>query len=269
MTGQWAAIPFEVPAHHRPSPTLQVNEMKKWTPHIGWCLALGLTILCLILIFHVRERVLLEKALRANPALLDQHRDRSEMTLERPLLLITGDSRAKDLGTTKIGRFHVENRGIAGQTTTEVLARVGRDMAILRPDQVIVIAGINDLKISSADGEEPTQAAAALMEILAIGEAMNIPVTLLEAWGASESITLRGMFLPSHLASAVRALNLKITKMKRPESARIASTNAILNDNDLVRAELARDALHLNDRGLDILRKLILESLDGEKTDTN
>jgi hypothetical protein len=57
--------------------------------------------------------------------------------------------------------------------------------------------------------------------------------------------------------------------MNNQEGARTASINVILNDDGLVRADLARDALHLNDRGLDILRKLIVESLDAEETDTD
>lgn len=260
----------ESQARRRLPITLQVTRiMKKWIFPIGWCLALAMAVICLILIIDIRERVLREETLRANPAQLNLHRDQSETTLLRPLLLVTGDSRAKDLGTTKIGRYHVENRGVPGQTTVEVLARVGRDMAILRPDQVVVISGINDLKISSVGGERPAQAAAALAEILAIGEAMNIPVTLLEVWGASESTTLRGFFLPSNLPAAVLALNSSIAKMNNQEGARTASINVILNDDGLVRADLARDALHLNDRGLDILRKLIVESLDAEKTDTD
>ena len=242
--------------------------MKKWIFPIGWCLALAMAVICLILIIDIRERVLREETLRANPAQLNLHRDQSETTLLRPLLLVTGDSRAKDLGTTKIGRYHVENRGVPGQTTVEVLARVGRDMAILRPDLVVVIAGINDLKTSPSGGG-PSQAAAALAEIVAIGEAMKIPVTLIANWGASEAISLRGIFLPANLPETIAALNSSIAKINLSKSAITAPMDVILNEDGLVRTEFARDALHLNDRGLDILRKLILKSLDGYKTDAN
>jgi|GEM_PF-5338913 len=242
--------------------------MNKWLLLSGWLLALGLGITCLILIFEIRERAHMESVLRADPAQLNQHRIRSETVIERPLMLLTGDSRARDLGTTKIGRYHVENRGIPGQTTAEVLARVGRDMAILKPDLVVVIAGINDLKTSPSGGG-PSQAAAALGEIVAIGEAMKIPVTLIANWGASEAISLRGIFLPANLPEAIAALNSSIAKLNFSKSAITAPMDVILNDDGLVRTEFARDALHLNDRGLDILRKLILESLDGEKTDHN
>ena len=88
--------------------------MKKWIPQTGWLLALGLAIICLVLIFEVSNRIHLESLLRADPAQLDKHRDRSEIPTERPLLLLTGDSRARDLGSTKIGEYHVENRGIPG-----------------------------------------------------------------------------------------------------------------------------------------------------------
>ena len=242
--------------------------MNKWLPLSGWLLAVGLGITCLILIFEIRERADMESVLRADPAQLNQHRVRSGTVTERPLMLLTGDSRARDLGTTKIGRYHVENRGIPGQTTAEVLARVGRDMAILKPDLVVVIAGINDLKTSPSGGG-PSQAAAALAEIVAIGEAMKIPVTLIANWGASEAISLRGIFLPANLPETIAALNSSIAKINLSESAITAPMDVILNDDGLVRTEFARDALHLNDRGLDILRKLILKSLDGYKTDAN
>lgn len=243
--------------------------MKKWIPQTGWLLALGLAIICLVLIFEVSNRIHLESLLRADPAQLDKHRDRSEIPTERPLLLLTGDSRARDLGSTKIGEYHVENRGIPGQTTAEILARVGRDMAILKPDEVVVIAGINDLKIGSAAGRGPVQAATALGEILAIGEAMDIPITLLEVWGATENFTLRGLPLPQSLPGDILALNSRIIEMGALGSAKTASANAILNNENLVRAELARDTFHLNDQGLEILRKLISESLDATSTDTD
>lgn len=258
---------FKTGSNREYLPTPKGNRMNKWIPLTGWILALGLGITCLILIFEIQERMFMESVLRADPGQLNQHRARSEAGLARPLILLTGDSRARDLGTAKIGRYHVENRGIPGQTTAEVLARVGRDMAILRPNQVVVIAGINDLKAGSSGGG-PSQAASALEEIVAIGEAMKIPVTVIETWGPSEGTYLRGMALPANLPEAIATLNSRLSKINSSKSARTAPADVILNDNDLVRAEFARDSLHLNERGLDILRKLIHESLDAENTDT-
>ena len=93
----------------------------------GLLIILGLLTGTILLGFELRQRLRIEAALRSDVAGLSMHRDLTPPT-EEPLLVILGDSRAAALGTPDIPGWTVFNLGVPGQSSTEVLARAGRDL---------------------------------------------------------------------------------------------------------------------------------------------
>ncbi|MAB71127.1 MAG: hypothetical protein CMJ54_01310 [Planctomycetaceae bacterium] len=227
----------------------------------GWLIAIASAIACMMLFLQLEKSILREQDLRKSTAGLAMRiptPDRSD----RPLLLITGDSRASQLGNDSLGGFDVVNRGVPGQTTPEVLARIGRDMAVIRPAHVVVIAGVNDLKNGVRSPEDLVTINRSFEEMLLIGEAMDIPMTICPVWGASSKSTLRGLALAPDLGRHVEDLNLLLLETAEERSANLAEIDPLLDERNLMRKSLSSDALHLNAAGIEILRKSLLESLD-------
>lgn len=228
---------------------------------LGWLIAAGAAASCLILFQSLQEALAREQRLRQSTAGLENRTSHTRIS-NKPLVLITGDSRAAQLGEAPLGDFAVVNRGVPGQTTIEVLARIGRDMAVSRPDHVIVIAGVNDLKQGELSSEEMAAIVRSFEEMLLIGDAMGIPVTVCPIWGASSKPTLRGLALPSNLERDVRDANQLLRAVAGERGADIANADPLLDEKGLVRESLSSDALHLNAAGQEVLRKLLLESID-------
>ncbi len=219
------------------------------------------------LAIEVRHRLQIEAKLRLSTALLEKHRGIAPKE-GRPLLLLTGDSRAAALGDDPLGRFTVENRGLAGQSSIELVARIGRDLAQLRPDHAVVIIGVNDLKTSDASDEQVRQAAVSIVEIVQIAEAMDVPMTICAIWPAASASGLRGLLLPGDFPSLIEDLNEKIRAVTDGDGVGLVEVEWLLDDaGTSVRSRFSKDALHLNASGNEILRKSILDSIDAETED--
>ncbi len=62
-----------------------------------------------------------------------------------------------DLGYERAGEFEFVNRGISGERTVDILARIKRDLINLSPDYMSILVGVNDIwhEIDRNNGVEP------------------------------------------------------------------------------------------------------------------
>jgi lysophospholipase L1-like esterase len=214
---------------------------------------------CVVLANIVRSRLAIEAELRADPARMLLHHDAS-IPASRPQLLVLGDSRAADLARQSIAPWTVVNRGVSGQTSAEVLARASRDLVLLAPDRALLVVGINDLKSNECESAVE-QAAAAVEEVAQVASKLRVPLTIVAAWGASDVRSIRGMLLPSDLNSRVQRLNERFHSIATSHNASFLPVDFLLDDAGLVSAALAKDTLHLNDTGNELLAARISSSL--------
>jgi lysophospholipase L1-like esterase len=145
------------------------------------------------------------------------------------------------------------NRGISGQTTSQMLLRFRQDVIALQPKVVVVLAGTNDIAgntgpISLKDIE------ANLASMAELARAHNVSVIF-------SSVTPVNNYVPA----SIRYFN------QRPQSEIIdlngwlrdycASNghwylnyyNAMLDENGMLRRELSNDGLHPNDAGYKVM----------------
>lgn len=92
------------------------------------------------------------------------------------MVVVIGDShveRWRDLAARGAPRWRILNRGISGQTTSQIRRRFADDVLALRPAAVIIFAGSNDIRRIVGDpARVPRRAGAqALNNILAMGDA--------------------------------------------------------------------------------------------------
>ena len=198
-------------------------------------------------------------SLRLDPAGLSLFRDRTG-TIERPKVMVIGDSRAAGLGSIDHDGWTTDNRGISGQTTSEILARAGRDLVLDPPDVVVFIGGVNDLTIQA--NEEATDAAAQNIEdFIRIADRLAIPTIVVDPWPARRSASLRGRLLPSSFEESLDALRARVAGSCVHNDVDFVSAGFLLDPSGTVRKEYARDALHLNDAGNAALGRAVAEAL--------
>ena len=229
---------------------------------LSWTIAALAMIASILLAIELRGRIQNESRIRSDTAGLTQHRG-VPTKKGRPLLLVTGDSRAAAIGDESLGRFTIENRGLPGQTSIELVARIGRDLAQLKPDHVVVIIGVNDIKSMQPEPGQVQRTITSIRELIDIAGAMRVPMTICTVWPAAANPSVRGFLLPMEFNGIITELNEKIREAVAHTEVTLIFVEDLLSEDGInVRSEFAKDALHLNSRGNEILRKSILESID-------
>lgn len=214
---------------------------------------------CVVLATLLRNRLAIEAALRADPAGMLFHHDASVPT-GRPRLLVLGDSRAADLARQPIPSWTIVNRGISGQSSAEVLARGCRDLVLLEPDRVLLVVGINDLK--SNDREDTVErAAAAIDELARVAAKLGVALTVVAVWREGDASDPRRLLLPPDFHDRVARLNERLRSIAAAHGASFLPVDFLLNTEGLVSTEFAKDTLHLNDTGNELLAARISSSL--------
>lgn len=234
---------------------------------LGWLVAFTAIALCWALWRQIENRLEIEADLRRDPLGL--------RTLETPpaasddsdsrIVLLIGDSRAADLGVPAVPGWTILNRGIPGQTTEQVAARLGQDLILLDPDHVIVIAGINDLKQGDADTTIET-ADRGLERIARMLDRSGVSGLVVPIWGAGRTDTPRAWLLPADLDERVAEVNRR-TASRIEALPRIfgVELDPLLGEDSKVKGSFSRDALHLNRAGNERLAEIILDDLPNDE----
>jgi lysophospholipase L1-like esterase len=171
-----------------------------------------------------------------------------------PRYVFLGDS-ATDLWRLNeyfTGRDFV-NRGIAGQTTTQILARFLADVAALHPLAVIVLAGSGDLALGIA----PSAITDNLVMIGDVAKAHSVqPIfaSLLPAGGEGEKM---------RTPEAIRKVNAWIRDYCiRENFIYIDYYSAMADENGMMKADLSDDGVNPNAKGYRVMSPLVLDGIE-------
>jgi len=160
----------------------------------------------------------------------------------------------------------VVNRGVAGQTATEILARVG-DVRRLRPRVVFVMAGINDLTL----GEDPDQVAAtyaAVVDGLTSAETTIIMQPVIHVAHDRDSFGLP-RFWYNRRNRSISELNERLKTIAAARRLIFLDLNATLAPGGVLPDEMTNDGTHLRARAYllwaDAVEHTILELQSDEQ----
>jgi lysophospholipase L1-like esterase len=185
----------------------------------------------------------------------------------KTLVTIFGDSRAAQWPTNKMSdRFQFVNRGVAGQTTAQLLLRFPEDVIDLQPEVVLVQAGINDLKTI---GLFPQQADAivegckANLEALTeLALAQGITLILMPVLPTGPVPFSRRFFWSDQIDAAIDNVNAYILELSQRENVEFFDPVTLIVDSDgLVAPAYRLDFLHLNGRAYELLGQQLEEFL--------
>ena len=158
------------------------------------------------------------------------------------------------------------NRGISGQTTSQMLLRFRADVIDLKPKAVVILAGTND--ISGNTGPMTLEAIEGnLASMVELAHANGINVIVASVLPISDYNTnkegkpiVRTVQRPP---AQILALNqwLKNFAAER-KLVYLDYFSATVDDKGFLKAELANDGLHPNEKGYAIMKPLVEEAVN-------
>jgi lysophospholipase L1-like esterase len=174
-----------------------------------------------------------------------------------------GDSRAEAWTfPSEMKSFSFMNRGVSGQTSTQVLGRFEKQVLPLRPQIIIVQVGINDLKTIPLFPDRQTtiiaNCKANIQEIVKRSRDLGATVILTTIIPPGEIPLVRKPFWSSDVDRAITEVNAYISSLQAP--------NVIIFDSYLLLTQkhknnYYKDTLHLNKQGYEILNKELTKVL--------
>ncbi|MBO6662747.1 MULTISPECIES: SGNH/GDSL hydrolase family protein [Roseivirga] len=150
------------------------------------------------------------------------------------------------------------NRGISGQTTPQMLIRFTQDVIDLRPEAVVILAGINDI----AGNTGPTTQKMITDNIFAmakLAKAHNIKVLLCSVLPANDFPWRPGL----EPAQKVIDLNDELKAFaKEHKITYVDYFSAMVNEQNGLKAELGSDGVHPNTAGYLVMEPILEKALD-------
>ncbi|MGI9036654.1 MAG: SGNH/GDSL hydrolase family protein [Pyrinomonadaceae bacterium] len=157
------------------------------------------------------------------------------------------------------------NRGISGQTTPQMLLRFRPDVIDLKPKVVVILAGTNDVGgVTGATTLETIEGNLASMAQLA--RANNIKVVFSSILPVSDYNTNKAGEKIIRTAQRPPAQILELNKWMKNYAAQnnlayLDYFPAMADDKGFLKPDIARDGLHPNDKGYEIMKTLAEDAI--------
>lgn len=171
--------------------------------------------------------------------------------------MLFGDSRVKSWNPKPIiGDFTVLNRGVAAETTPQMMLRFEQDVLALQPDILIIQAGINDMVIASmADTSlevkmRSQQCVDNLRTMVDLATAKGINVTLLSIAEPYKLGIIRSVLWGGNLTELVQEANRQL--LSTHSNFMVDTNNLLTQTNDV-----KKDALHFTHKAYGVLNNAI------------
>ncbi len=177
---------------------------------------------------------------------------------EEPLLVLFGDSRAAQWPAAApdagLADWRVVNRGLGGQTSEAVRARLAAHVLPLQPEVIVLQAGVNDLRMIPLFPEQ---------ERAIIERCRDNLVATVRAARASGATVVVATIIPlgptplrarrwQPVRNAINEVNGSLLALAG-DGIVVIETGPLLGDGTTVASTYAQDWLHLNERGYSVL----------------
>lgn len=175
-------------------------------------------------------------------------------------VILFGDSITEEWDLTQYfpGKPYL-NRGICGQTTSQMLIRFRPDVIALKPKLVVILAGTNDLagNLGATDLEQIQDNYASIAELAQVHQIRVMFSSLLPVHDAGAvPQTIR------RSPEKIRALNTWIKQYCLENNHDYLDYHShMLDDRGLLRAALSHDGLHPNEAGYRIMASLAASAI--------
>ena len=228
-------------------------------------LALVASVALNIVLYKVAKKYYLQlNAIHLDPLGLNYYSsDSRQENRQTKTVVFYGDSRSQEWPIPNgLQGFSFVNRGITGQTTTQVLGRFDRHVAPLRPKVIILQVGINDLKMIPLFRDRQASIIANckdnIREIVERSRSIGATVILTTIFPSGDVPLTRTPFWSSEIDRAILELNSYIYSLQAPNVI-ILDSYALLVENG--KNKYQRDTLHTNAKGYAVLNQELTKIL--------
>jgi lysophospholipase L1-like esterase len=153
------------------------------------------------------------------------------------------------------GKAYV-NRGIGGQTTSQMLVRFRQDVIDLKPEAVMILAGSNDIAGNSGPIRDE-DIEANLATFIDLARAHGIRVVVGSVIPVHDHNPRAQELFAQRPPARIRAMNERTrTLCTREKVPYLDYAAAMVDGSGLLRKELADDGLHPNDAGYRVMAPL-------------
>lgn len=160
-------------------------------------------------------------------------------------------------------RVALINRGISGETTASMLNRIEESVIAIRPKNLIMLMGVNDLK-QGISKEQITENIRKMIQLVK----EKTPETMILLQGVyptdqNRVSSYERMQLKGRDNTAIRALNEKLAVMAEEENVHfIDLTDVLADENGNLFKDYSYDGLHPNVSGYLAVRDIIVNALE-------
>ncbi len=178
-----------------------------------------------------------------------------------------GDSRAKHwTAPNEYKDIEFINRGIAGQTSAQVLGRYDYHIKPYRPDYLLIQVGINDIKtigmVSSARSVI-TQYKNNIDSLIEKASKDGIHIILTTIFPTAKPTIVRNIFWSKSANEAIKELNDHIRSIKKSNIKIFDTAKILRSKHKFMEKDYASDFLHLSEAGHQILNNyLVIPKID-------
>lgn len=224
--------------------------------------------------FYVRAKAALAEPVRfgeyaaANKALIARGTRRGEAGAVRmPRVVLIGDSTISRWPFDGRSQgWEIVNRGIAGETSAQLVYRFPVDALALKPDVVVVQTGVNDL-VAASLLEGPRGEAIAggvtgnLQRIAREGVEAGVPVLLITLVPPSRPELLRRPVWSSRIYAQVQGVNEALLAWEAPAGVTVVDHRGMFGGDAILPVKYAADALHFDEAGYALFEKLVADNV--------
>ena len=149
------------------------------------------------------------------------------------------------------------NKGVGGETTPQILDRFNRDVVSLKPELVIILAGINDIAQNTGYISIP-ETFTNIINMVEIANSHNIAPVLCSVLPASKIVWKPEI----ESADLVIELNEKLKGYcKENNIVYVDYFSSMVGENKELRSDLTYDGVHPDKKGYLIMEKILLETI--------
>lgn len=177
-----------------------------------------------------------------------------------------GDSRALMWPTPQgLPRFDFVNRGIGYQTTEQILGRLDRDLAPLKPAIVVLELGVNDLKaiplMPEKRGAIVDHCKANIAKVVSRCRELGARVVLSTIFPLGDIPLSRKVFMSSDVAVAINEVNVALRALAAADVTVLESGPPLDDGSGKVQKGYGVDFLHLSAAGYHALEPGLTKAL--------
>lgn len=204
---------------------------------------------------------------RQDPLGLDEFPAGEPPAAERPLILLYGDSRARQWPDPPISQGQVMNRGIDGHTSRQALLRFPIHAAPLQPDILVLQVGVNDVMglalFSDQRDQIVGQAQENIAQLVANTRALGGSVILTTIFAPGrEPVTARPLQAnPAGTLSALAEINSFLASLTADDVLLLDAARLLADEQGYTKAKYLQDTWHLNPAGYDLLNRELSQLL--------